>query len=169
MEPFFKENDIVLFNKYLDNASVYFEFGSGGSTYQAFIKNNVKKIYSVESDFDWHNKLKLIIGNTDKINFIFNEMDVRSNSWGHPGPNCSREQKIDYSSHIEYLSKEEKKAIDLILIDGRFRVACCLKCFNEINNECFIIFDDFLNREEYHVVLDYYFIVEKTEDETMVV
>jgi len=169
MEPYFLEHDKILFYKFLDKANTYFEFGSGGSTYQAFIKNNVKKIYSVESDLDWHNKLKLIIGNADKINFIFNEMDVSPNNWGHSGPNSTSEQKIDYSSRIEYLSKEEKKAIDLVLIDGRFRVACCLKCFNEIDDDCFIIFDDFLNIEEYHIVLNYYYIVEKTEDCSMVV
>ena len=46
-----------MFYKYLDKASHYFEYGSGGSTYQ-LIKDNIKKIYSVESDEDWYNKLK---------------------------------------------------------------------------------------------------------------
>ncbi len=55
------------------------------------------------------------------------------------------------------------------MIDGRFRVACCLKCFDKINQDCLIIFDDFLNRPQYHIVLDYYEIIEKTIDNTMVV
>jgi len=167
--PCFQENDKLLFYKYLDKSNFYFEFGSGGSTYQASIKNNIKKIYSVESDLEWHNNLKSILENTDKINFIFNDMDVRQNNWGHPGPNSTREQKMNYSSQILNLSEEEKKDVDLVLIDGRFRVACCLKCFNSINDDCFIIFDDFLNREEYNIVLDYYYIVEQTADCCMVV
>ena len=67
------------------------------------------------------------------------------------------------------LSKKEKASIDLVLIDGRFRVACCLKCYNIISKNCVIAFDDFLNREHYHIVLDYFDIVEKTEDNRMVI
>ena len=37
-----------MFYKYLNNTSVYFEYGSGGSTYQASTRKNIKKIYSVE-------------------------------------------------------------------------------------------------------------------------
>ena len=61
MIPYFKENDLKMFLKYLSNTNVYFEFGSGGSTYQANISDNIKRIYSVESDKEWQNKLKKII------------------------------------------------------------------------------------------------------------
>lgn len=33
MEPHLSNNDKKLFYKYLDNTKVYFEYGSGGSTY----------------------------------------------------------------------------------------------------------------------------------------
>jgi predicted O-methyltransferase YrrM len=67
------------------------------------------------------------------------------------------------------LSKEEQQSIDLVFIDGRFRVACCLKCYNVIKDDCLIIFDDFLNRPYYHIVLDYFDIVDNTVDNRMVV
>ena len=57
MEPFLSKNDKNLFYNYLDNINVYFEYGSGGDTYQASIRKNIKTIYSV-SDITWHNKLK---------------------------------------------------------------------------------------------------------------
>jgi hypothetical protein len=44
-----------------------------------------------------------------------------------------------------------------------------LKCYNIIQDKCLIAFDDFLTREYYHVVLDYFDIVEKTEDNRMVI
>jgi hypothetical protein len=50
---------------------------------------------------------------------------------------------------------------DLILIDGRFRVACAFHCFNVINNKCFVIIDDFFDRPYYYVVLNYYSIIEQ--------
>jgi len=41
-----------MFYKYLDKANIYFEFGSGGSTYQSAQRSNIKTIYSVESDLE---------------------------------------------------------------------------------------------------------------------
>ena len=58
MEPLLAINDKQMFYKYLDNSKIYFEYGSGGSTYQASIRNNITKIYSVESDKEWQNILQ---------------------------------------------------------------------------------------------------------------
>ena len=168
MKPHLSKNDEKLFYKYLDNANFYFEYGSGGSTYQASIRKNIKTIYSVESDITWQKKLKETITNPN-INYIYNEMDTHPGDWGNPGKNATNIQKINYSNHITKLSKEEKSIIDLVFIDGRFRVACCLKCYDIIKDTCIIVFDDFLNRPQYHIVLKYYDIIEKTEDNRMVI
>jgi hypothetical protein len=96
-------------------------------------------------------------------------MNTKSNTWGYPGPSCTEDQKINYSNQIISLDKNLSNDIDLVMIDGRFRVACCLKCFNVINNECLIAFDDFLDRPEYHIVLIYYEIVDQTDDDRMVI
>jgi hypothetical protein len=76
---------------------------------------------------------------------------------------------IRYSDSILNLNKETLESLDLILIDGRFRVACCLKTFSVTNDNCLIIFDDFLNRKDYHIVLDYFTIVGLTKDKRMVI
>jgi len=168
MEPSLAVNDKQMFYKYLDNSKIYFEYGSGGSTYQASIRNNIIKIYSVESDKEWHNILKQNI-TKNNVTYFFNEMNVLANNWGYPGPNSTHIQHINYSNYIGNLTSEEQQSIDLILIDGRFRVACCLKCFDVINSDCLIAFDDFLDRPQYHVVLDYYDIIENTIDNRMVI
>jgi hypothetical protein len=69
MKPFLSQNDTRMFTTYLNRSNVYFEYGSGGSTYQASIRSNIKKIYSVESDIQWQNKLKRTI-TTPNINYI---------------------------------------------------------------------------------------------------
>ena len=74
MEPHLAKNDKIMFYKYLNNAKVYFEYGSGGSTYQAGIRNNILKIYSVESDKDCYNKLKKNLIKNTNIHYIYNEM-----------------------------------------------------------------------------------------------
>lgn len=168
MEPYLLNNDLKMFYKYLDNSTCYFEYGSGGSTYQSSIRNNIKNVFSV-SDFEWHNKLKDLLKDKNNICFIYNDMDTKANNWGYPGENSTLTQKINYSNHITLLNENFKKEIDFVMIDGRFRVACCLKCFSVISNDCFIAFDDFLKRQEYHIVLDYYDIIEKTIDESMVI
>lgn len=168
MDPWLEANDKLMFYRHLDKAKVYFEYGSGGSTYQANIRENIVKIYSVESDMQWFNTLKQKV-KTNKIIFFFNEMDARPNTWGNPGPKSNEKQWINYSNHIRNLTKGEQSEIDLLMIDGRFRVACCLKSFGVIREDCLIAFDDFLNRKHYHIVLDYYDVVEKTKDNRMVI
>jgi len=169
MEPWLGTNDKSMFYKYLNKSTTYFEYGSGGSTNQAAIRKNITKIYSVESDYEWHNKLKTILKDYNHIEFIYNEMDTKPNDWGHPGSNSTPEQIINYSNHIKLIDEDIQKKIDIVMIDGRFRVSCCLKCFDVISDDCVIIFDDFLNRPQYQVVLDYYEIIEKTQDNRMVI
>ena len=163
LEPLFTKRDKDLFYKYLNKATIYFEYGSGGSTFQASTKNNILKLYSVESDITWHNKIKNLVTITH-ISFIHCEIGTLPNTFGAPGPNCIPEKRINYSNQISLLDKEESSKIDFVLIDGRFRVACCLKALQCINNDCFIAFDDFLNRPQYHIVLDYHDIIEKGEN-----
>ena len=96
-------------------------------------------------------------------------MDTQPTTWDSPGKNATDIQKINYSNHIIKLSKEEQCSIDLVFIDWRFHVACCLKCYDMIKDNCLIAFDDFLNRPPYHIVLEYFDIIEKTEDNKMVI
>ena len=168
LEPHFSKNDKEMFYQYLSKATNYFEYGSGGSTYQASKSSNLIKIYSVESDLEWYTKLKNKINNTN-VNLIYCEMDTQPKTYGHPGPNSKLEDWVRYSSQICYLYPSDLNAIDFILIDGRFRVACCLNCFDIINSDCLIAFDDFLDRSKYHVVLDFYDIIDNTVDNRMVI
>jgi len=161
MEPHLAPSDKQMFYKYLDKCINYFEYGSGGSTVQASIRPNIKSIISVESDIEWYNKIKNLV---DNVHYIYNDMNVKPNTWGHPGNNATSLQKINYSEHFKKLGKDS----DLILIDGRFRVACCLKCFDTMKDDCIMLFDDFLDRKYYHIVLNYFTIIEKTNDNRMV-
>ena len=98
MIPWFKNQDLQLFYKYLENCTVYFEFGSGGSTYQAAQKSNIKKIYSVESDKSWHEKIKSkIVDKDNKIEYMFVDMKSAPNNWGNPGSGSNQIQWIEYS------------------------------------------------------------------------
>ena len=74
-----------------------------------------------------------------------------------------------YKQWEQLIENDKAKDIDLVLINGRFRVACCLKCYDVIKDDCLIAFDDFLNSPHYHIVLEYFDIIEKTQDNRMVI
>lgn len=162
MNCHFNPRDNVMFSKYLDNSSNYFEYGSGGSTFQATIRDNIKRCNSVESDKDWIVTIDKNIKkyNQDiKTNLIFVDLKCDKNNWGNPGKGATLDDYKKYSNQIALLKREEREKIDMVLIDGRFRVACCLKTWYAVNESCNIVFDDFLNRSHYHVVLDYFEMV----------
>ena len=169
IEPHFSLFDHIMFDYYIQKATNYFEFGSGGSTIQANKLQNIKKIYSVESDIEWFKILKKNLKDSKKVEILFVDLQSQPNNWGNPGKNSTEKDWIKYSSQFKDLSDEKKKVIDFILIDGRFRVACCLKCFNGMNTNCLIAFDDFLNRPEYHKILDYFDITDYTRNNRMVI
>ena len=167
MEPFMKPLDRRLFYKQLGKATTYLEYGSGGSTVQASLRPNLRTIISVESDLDWHVKLRTMI--SVPVQYIFCDVKTVPNSWGYPGPGSTPDDLRAYSDVVRKLEPELQRSLDLVLIDGRFRVACCLKCYDVVSDQCVILFDDFLMRPHYHIVLDYFTIVEQTADKCMVV
>ncbi len=155
IEPMLPPAEKALYYKYLDKATNYLEYGSGGSTYNAVLRNNIKKIVSVESDKSWYNKMNSMINNS-KLIYKYIELNAKSNNYGNPD-NVSFDVMKKYPSVIE-----EYKDIkfDLILIDGRFRVACALICFKYIDNNCFVIVDDMIGRDYYNEIYNYYDKVE---------
>jgi hypothetical protein len=159
-------NDLQMFYTYLDKATNYFEFGSGGSTYQAIKRANLQSIISVESDIRWYNRIKDLIGDDSRLNYKYVDIKAAANNWGRPGPGSTLEQWKIYSDAI---CNTGSLKIDYLLIDGRFRVACCLKCFDILDENALIAFDDFLNRPTYRIVLNYFEIVNRTLDSRMVI
>ncbi len=158
MEPLMPDLEKKTFYKYLDKATNYLEYGSGGSTIQALSRNNIKYIASVESDKDWYNMINDIYTkelNKNKI-FIYNyiEFNALPNTYGYP-INASNNNIFQYVNIIK-----NSKNIDLILIDGRFRVACALYCLNYIDDNCIVIIDDMVGRDYYNIIYDYYNIIE---------
>ncbi len=155
-----------VFDKVIIRSNNYLEFGVGGSTIRA-IQNSKCMIHSVESSPEWATKMKsyfAIKKNLGKRLFIHYVDIGATKAWGYPVSEEKMEQFSDYSTTI--FTQIDPTIIDLVLIDGRFRVACTmntiLHCHSNKNFN--IVFDDFWNREHYHVVLDYLDIIEKADN-----
>ena len=112
--PKMSKRDLIAFSYFMKKENIYFEFGSGGSTNLASYYK--LKVYSVESDAKWHENLKK---NGIMANYI--TIDLQSNGFGYPGNGTSIK---DWKKYIQAYKIEYNA--DMILIDGRFRVACAL-------------------------------------------
>lgn len=143
--PIMTSNELKVFCYFMKPGNTYFEFGSGGSTNIAsFYKI---KTYSVESDIKWHKKLK---ENNIKANYI--TIDLKSKSLGFPGNQTNID---DWKKYIQAYNTQYNA--DIILIDGRFRVACGLDIFSKIRKDTLVLVHDYTNREKYHILEKYYF------------
>ena len=58
----------------------------------------------------------------------------------------------DYSKKV---FKDFPKNYDLVLIDGRFRVACALQTILNTNDDVIILWHDFTDRPYYHEILKF--------------
>lgn len=72
-------------------------------------------------------------------------------SWGRP---IDYSHRARFSSYIAAPWQFDAKP-DVVLVDGRFRVACFLKSLLEAAPGTTILFDDYTERSHYHLVEEY--------------
>ncbi|MDV2856432.1 tetratricopeptide repeat protein [Oceanimonas sp. CAM02] len=156
--PAMTENERKLFKTYLKRATHYFEFGSGGSTVWAAEQG--LRVEGVESDPNWVNALHDKVGQQCQVKVV----DIGpTGDWGYP----LTEQNDKFPLYSQSIL-EHAQSFDLILIDGRFRVACVMTAIehivkNKSQDKSLIFIHDFWNRPQYHCVLDFLDVVERTD------
>jgi hypothetical protein len=107
-----------------------FEFGSGNST--LYYSKRVSHVDSVENDNFWYEKIKNTMpGN---VSLFYCEL-------AEDGEYCRYTQRTN-------------KAYDIIIVDGRDRVNCCLQSFNSLNAGGVLVLDD-SEREEYTEAINF--------------
>ena len=101
------------------------------------LENTSSRIVSVDTDKKWIKKVNISkYKERIKINWI-NLGDI--GNWGRPKTYKYRKKFFDYISNVW---KFNIKA-DVVLIDGRFRVACFLFSLLKTKKKIIIIFDDY--------------------------
>jgi hypothetical protein len=105
-----------------------FEYGSGYST--LFFAKRAKKVYTVEHNREWIDKMELDSG--DNIIVIFEELG---------------------KEYEESITKIPEK-FDFIIIDGRRRVLCIKAAIKKLKENGFLVLDD-SDRNEYQEEIDY--------------
>jgi predicted O-methyltransferase YrrM len=137
--PWIVKGAISFLEAYLCKNHKVLEFGAGGST--IWIQSRVEKIWSIEHNKDWYDKVM----DYKQPNCELILADARDNSPSDLTIPC-------YSNLIEQFDDE---LFDFILVDGRNRVNCFLKCDRVLRPGGVIMLDN-SEREEYSEVFSFY-------------
>lgn len=136
-----------IYKKELGRSNSYGEYGCGQSTIYAI--NKGKSVISAETDKQWVELINSQLSVIDNHSAFINHIDLGpTGRWGSPLGYSKRYMFRTYTQF--YLDKN----IDLLLIDGRFRVACFLQLYTQYENAISIIIDDYPSREYYHIIED---------------
>lgn len=145
------KGDDQMFLDIIRSCQVYGEYGCGQSTVWTALNTNAT-ILSVDTSLEWIQNVKSVVPDSTRLNDL-RWVDVGElANLGKPISFKKRENFIFYMNSIW-----EKPGInpDLVLIDGRFRVACFLTSLLKSEPGTKIIFDDYVSRPYYHVVEDF--------------
>lgn len=155
------EDEADMFRRHLEKTSGYLEFGCGGSTSLA-LESGVKRAFSVETDPQWIEKIKLqndIAEATESGRLSFHSRDLGEvGKWGFPKDQA-------YVKNWTYFSigvwQEIDVEIDTVFVDGRFRVACAIGGFLLAKTGAVIGMHDFTGRDYYKPVLEFGEVIDR--------
>jgi len=155
----FDEKANSRFSVALESTNRYLEFGSGASTLVA--SESVPMVVSVESDPAFLTAVERSLATrgtprTGEVHLLHADIG-RTGPWGKPVfPSLSRPRRWRNYPNAPWASLGSDFSADLILIDGRFRVACALSvALNQMNQEWLMLVDDYVGRPEYSPIEQY--------------
>lgn len=143
-----------LVRHHYEKANVILEYGSGGSTVMASEMPG-KTIYSVESSRVWSKMMRAWFDQEQPASMpMVQRVNVgKTGKWGKPVDNSGFRRYHLYPTSI--WDTEGFKHPDVILIDGRFRVACALTAMLMCTKKTTLLFDDYTERNQYHLLEDF--------------
>nr|WP_319513673.1 hypothetical protein [uncultured Cohaesibacter sp.] len=147
----FPEKEGIFLRETYSKSNVILEYGSGGSTVIASQMEN-KKIFSVESDFDWTQRLQkhIIELASPSLPLVFYVDIGNTGEWGRPLDDSNWTNFYQYPMSIWHLDTFCDP--DVVLIDGRFRAACMIYSLMRIVKPTIILIDDYVDRIPYHII-----------------
>jgi hypothetical protein len=115
----------------------------------------VATVISVDSDAAWIEQVKSSLQNA-ATNLLISHCDIGEISgWGYPKSTDRFEHFWRYMVQPWDVAKAHGHRPEVILIDGRFRVACFLFSLLAGSPGATILFDDYFDRPEYFVVEEF--------------
>lgn len=145
------------FVKRLREAATYLEYGSGGSTVLAAELG--KRVYSVDSDRIFVTRVREALERhapdmTLNVTLLYANIGF-TREWGQPVFRTSAPARLarwrQYYEKPWASLKQDGHVPDMVLVDGRFRVACALRSLQQLMNRpnAILIVDDYVGRDWY--------------------
>jgi hypothetical protein len=144
------DGDDRIFKKLAATAGVYFEYGCGKSTLWTS-HNSTAQIFAVDTSQQWALDTQSKQNPNNQLHIQWIDCGI-VRDWGKPINFASRKNFRDYILGPFGMTSESP---DLILVDGRFRVACFLTSLSRSKPGTSILFDDYADRPHYHVVEEF--------------
>jgi len=142
-----REKDAEAFAFEAQKCKFYLEFGSGTTTAYVDRFTNAKA-FVVENDVRWVDHVKKQLTRSEDIKFVHVDLGP-CGGWGYPLQVDNYRSKFrEYYESVWNL----ENSFDLVLVDGRFRVSTFLHSLVKSKVGTTILFDDYKNRDYYHVI-----------------
>jgi hypothetical protein len=159
--PLLDEFGSAYFKNALAGAACLLEYGCGGSTVYACEVARVATVISVDSDSAWVDRVRSSLNDTPS-NLLISHCDIgETKDWGYPKNNDGFANFWRYMAQPWEVADGHGHQPDVILIDGRFRVACFLFSLLAGPLGATILFDDYFDRPEYFVVEQFCNVIER--------
>jgi hypothetical protein len=146
----------------MEQSRRYFEYGAGGSTAMACVCG-VQRITSVETSVDFcasiidRHRLRKYI---DTGRLRLRHVDIGDTvQWGFP-----KAPPADHRIEAYLAEVEDSGDADLMLIDGRYRVAAAASAYLAAGRDTTIVIHDYTSRAYYHRVREFLELVESVEE-----
>jgi hypothetical protein len=149
--PAMDKGGLQVFSECLSGIDVFLEYGCGASTIYA-ANHGVKTIISVDS------APQSVTAGQEEVTSLPSEVHItycnvgKVKAWGMPVDNSAIRAYHQYSVVPWKIAKEKNVTPELVLVDGRFRVACFLYSLISCEPGTKILFDDYFDRPYYDVV-----------------
>ena len=140
----FSKNACILWLSYINPTTRYFEWGSGSTTRIA--DKIAMRVTSIEGSHSWYKKM-MTHNFSKNTNLMYVDIGpTKMFSWPLQKNNTKKSQ-----AYVNAINSTQ----DIILVDGRWRVACAIASFPFIESNGRLLLHDF-GRKEYHTLLKFY-------------
>jgi hypothetical protein len=168
MEPTMSPGELRCLWEQLEASTTYVEFGSGYSTAMA-LASKTQSVHVIESDPQWIRRLQIredVTNGERSGRLVFHYINIGPvRQLGAPADVGTWPSWRRYYSHIWHALGDAVP--EVVLVDGRFRVACALGAIRHLGPDTSIVIHDFNDRPAYHEVLQYADVIASVD--TMVV
>ena len=149
--PHMPETGIERLAELMSRSKSYLEYGTGGSTMLA-IRSGVRQLVAVESDLSWLLALRhrvAALAAPTEVTWRYEDIGP-TGDWGAPVDDSAWRRYRRYPLGVWREHWREGGSPDLVVVDGRFRVACAIASLLHAAPGTPILFDDYTVRPQYH-------------------